>query len=107
MTDVFFFIEKTWQNPVCERYAYFGTHSDENTEGCISALLETSVVHAPHFDWVVAHLGSCFPATLINRVLALGLKVRKKVYIFEKYNIHITYILFVFYVQFFLLGIII
>ena len=30
--------------------------------------------HAPHFDWVVAHLGSCFPHTVTSRVLSLGLK---------------------------------
>ncbi|XP_023025427.1 integrator complex subunit 5 omd [Leptinotarsa decemlineata] len=47
-------------------------HSD--TEACISALLDTSVKHSPHFDWVVAHVGSCFPNTVITRVLSCGLK---------------------------------
>jgi len=47
---------------------------DDDSEGCISALLETSTKHAPYLDWVVAHLGSCFPHTLIKRVLSLGLK---------------------------------
>eukprot|EP00088_Acartia_fossae_P015075 TRINITY_DN1817_c0_g1_i3.p1 TRINITY_DN1817_c0_g1~~TRINITY_DN1817_c0_g1_i3.p1 ORF type:complete len:989 (+),score=197.31 TRINITY_DN1817_c0_g1_i3:38-3004(+) len=47
---------------------------DDDSEGCISSLLETSVTHAPYFDWVVAHLGSCFPSTIINRILILGLK---------------------------------
>ncbi|KAJ9588448.1 hypothetical protein L9F63_018181 [Diploptera punctata] len=47
-------------------------HSD--TETCISALLDTSVAHSPHFDWVVAHVGSCFPHTVITRVLSCGLK---------------------------------
>ncbi|XP_057653331.1 integrator complex subunit 5 isoform X1 [Diorhabda carinulata] len=45
-----------------------------NTEACISALLDTSVKHSPHFDWVVAHVGSCFPNTVITRVLSVGLK---------------------------------
>ncbi|XP_050314392.1 integrator complex subunit 5 [Anthonomus grandis grandis] len=47
-------------------------HSD--TEACISALLDTSVKHSPNFDWVVAHVGSCFPNTVITRVLSVGLK---------------------------------
>ncbi len=40
----------------------------------MSALLDTSVKHAPHVDWVVAHIGSCFPHTVIRRVLAVGLE---------------------------------
>ncbi|XP_046419986.1 integrator complex subunit 5 isoform X1 [Neodiprion fabricii] len=44
------------------------------TESCIKALLDTSVSHSPHFDWVVAHVGSCFPNTVITRVLTCGLK---------------------------------
>lgn len=47
---------------------------DTNPDKCIDTLLETSVQHAPHFDWVVAHIGSCFPHTVITRVLACGLK---------------------------------
>ncbi|KAJ8920161.1 hypothetical protein NQ315_011822 [Exocentrus adspersus] len=47
-------------------------HSD--TEACINALLDTSVKHSPNFDWVVAHVGSCFPNTVITRVLSCGLK---------------------------------
>ncbi|KAI4461984.1 integrator complex subunit 5 [Holotrichia oblita] len=39
-------------------------HSD--TEACINALLDTSVKHSPNFDWVVAHVGSCFPNTGCN-----------------------------------------
>jgi hypothetical protein len=50
--------------------------ADTDTESCIAALLDTSVRHAPHFDWVVAHIGSCFPHTVISRVLSVGLKVR-------------------------------
>lgn len=30
--------------------------------------------HSPNFDWVVAHVGSCFPNTVITRVLSVGLK---------------------------------
>ncbi|RZF35755.1 hypothetical protein LSTR_LSTR012053 [Laodelphax striatellus] len=45
-----------------------------NTDACISALLDTSVRHSPHFDWVVAHVGSCFPHTVITRVLSCGLR---------------------------------
>lgn len=47
-------------------------HSD--TESCIKALLDTSVMHSPYFDWVVAHVGSCFPNVVITRVLSCGLK---------------------------------
>ncbi|KAK2511855.1 hypothetical protein Q9966_016539 [Columba livia] len=43
-------------------------------DACVDALLDTSLQHSPHFDWVVAHIGSSFPATIINRVLACGLK---------------------------------
>jgi len=46
----------------------------DDTESCVAALLDTSVRHTPHFDWVVAHLGSCFPNTVIRRVLTVGLK---------------------------------
>lgn len=45
-----------------------------NPDMCIDTLLETSVQHSPHFDWVVAHIGSCFPTTVVTRVLACGLK---------------------------------
>lgn len=41
---------------------------------CVDALLDTSVQHSPNFDWVVAHIGSCFPNTIIRRVLVCGLK---------------------------------
>ena len=50
------------------------TSSVSDTESCIAALLETSVNHNPHFDWVVAHIGSCFPQTVTQRVLSVGLK---------------------------------
>ncbi|XP_066597550.1 integrator complex subunit 5 [Prorops nasuta] len=45
-----------------------------NTESCVKALLDTSVLHSPYFDWVVAHVGCCFPNTVITRVLSCGLK---------------------------------
>ncbi|XP_048244995.1 integrator complex subunit 5-like [Haliotis rufescens] len=41
---------------------------------CVDALLEASVKYSPHFDWVVAHIGSCFPKMIITRVLNCGLK---------------------------------
>ncbi|CAG2064349.1 unnamed protein product, partial [Timema podura] len=34
----------------------------------------TSVAHSPNFDWVVAHVGGCFPHTVITKVLSCGLK---------------------------------
>lgn len=37
-------------------------------------IADTSVKHSPNFDWVVAHVGSCFPNTVITRVLSCGLK---------------------------------
>ncbi|XP_012697258.2 integrator complex subunit 5 [Clupea harengus] len=43
-------------------------------DACVDALLDTSVQHSPHFDWVVAHIGSAFPDTIVSRVLACGLK---------------------------------
>lgn len=47
---------------------------DSDSETWMNALLDTSVKHSPHFDWVVAHVGSCFPNTVITRVLSCGLK---------------------------------
>ncbi len=46
----------------------------ELTEACVSVLLDISVKHSPNFDWVVAHIGGCFPHTVITRVLNVGLK---------------------------------
>ncbi|OXB51098.1 hypothetical protein ASZ78_005996 [Callipepla squamata] len=43
-------------------------------DACVDALLDTSVQHSPHFDWVVAHIGGSFPDTIISRVLSCGLK---------------------------------
>ncbi|KAL5012685.1 hypothetical protein ScPMuIL_011236 [Solemya velum] len=45
-----------------------------NPDICVNTLLEVSVKYSPHFDWVVAHIGSCFPTTIITRVLMCGLK---------------------------------
>ncbi|XP_071821921.1 integrator complex subunit 5-like isoform X2 [Apostichopus japonicus] len=47
---------------------------DSCPDTCVNAIIDTSVKHSPHFDWVVAHIGSCFPTTIINRVLSLGLR---------------------------------
>lgn len=47
-------------------------HTD--SESCIKALLDTSVMHSPHFDWVVAHVGSCFSNIVITRVLFVWLE---------------------------------
>ena len=48
--------------------------TQSETDACINALLETSVEHSPHFDWVVAHIGGCFPQTVVTRVLSCGLQ---------------------------------
>jgi len=45
-----------------------------DADSCIASLLETSVRHTPHFDWVLAHIGSCFPHTVTHRVLSVGLR---------------------------------
>lgn len=45
-----------------------------NAESCIKDLLDISEQHSPYFDWVVAHVGSCFPNFVITRVLSCGLK---------------------------------
>ena len=51
------------------------TQLDESsTENCISHLLDSSVRHGASFDWVVAHIGGCFPEVVITRVLSVGLK---------------------------------
>ncbi|OQR76264.1 hypothetical protein BIW11_00626 [Tropilaelaps mercedesae] len=48
--------------------------ADVDTDRCINALLDTTIRYSPHFDWVVAHIGSSFPHTVITRVLSVGLK---------------------------------
>lgn len=47
---------------------------NSDSETWMNALLDTSVKHSPNFDWVVAHVGSCFPNTVITKVLSCGLK---------------------------------
>ncbi|XP_037077148.1 integrator complex subunit 5-like [Pollicipes pollicipes] len=47
-----------------------------DTDVCIKPLLDTSAAYTPHFDWVVAHIGSCFPSTIIERVLSRAWDVR-------------------------------
>lgn len=40
----------------------------------VIVILDMSVTHSPHFDWVVVHVGSSFPETVITKVLTCGLK---------------------------------
>ena len=40
----------------------------------VAALLDASAASGPALDWLVAHVGCSFPATVINRVLSLGLR---------------------------------
>jgi len=47
---------------------------ERGAEVCVASLLDLSARHTPHFDWVVAHLGSCFPATVVTRVIQVGLR---------------------------------
>jgi len=46
----------------------------EETEICVSGLLDASMKHGPAFDWVVAHVGARFPDTVIARVFSVGLR---------------------------------
>ncbi|KAK0086015.1 hypothetical protein PV325_004038 [Microctonus aethiopoides] len=54
-------------------------------ESCMNVLTESIAGYNPYFDWVVAHIGSCFPNLVIKKVLLWGLKdfsvtgVQKKV----------------------------
>lgn len=45
----------------------FGKLNSSETEDCIATLLSTYVQHSPHFDWVVARLGGCFPLKVISK----------------------------------------
>ena len=47
---------------------------NEETEVCVSGLLDASMKHGPTFDWVVAHVGARFPDTVIARVFSVGLR---------------------------------
>ena len=40
----------------------------------VAALLDASAASGPALDWLVAHVGCSFPATVISRVLSLGLR---------------------------------
>ena len=51
---------------------------DENsTELCISHLLDSSVKFGSKFDWVVAHIGSCFPEGSIHKPRGQFKRVQK------------------------------
>lgn len=39
----------------------------KDTDDCIATLLSTFVQNSPHFDWVVARLGGCFPLKVISK----------------------------------------
>ncbi|XP_052787896.1 integrator complex subunit 5-like [Mya arenaria] len=52
----------------------FSQMATATTASYVDALLEASVKYTPHFDWVVAHIGSAFPQAIITRVLMCGLK---------------------------------
>ncbi|XP_035710645.1 integrator complex subunit 5 isoform X4 [Folsomia candida] len=43
-----------------------------NADTFISALIDTSTIHSPRFDWVVAHVGNTYPQTIVSQVLNLG-----------------------------------
>lgn len=45
----------------------FGKLNSAETEDCIAILLSTYVQNSPHFDWVVARLGGCFPLKVISK----------------------------------------
>lgn len=47
----------------------FGKLNSIETEECIATLLSTFVQNSPHFDWVVARLGGCFPLKVISKYL--------------------------------------
>ncbi|KAG4068286.1 hypothetical protein HA402_007806 [Bradysia odoriphaga] len=46
----------------------------KDTDDCIATLLSTFVQNSPHFDWVVARLGGCFPLKVISKILQCGLR---------------------------------
>ncbi|XP_043288264.1 integrator complex subunit 5 [Venturia canescens] len=47
---------------------------DSAAESCMNALTESISSYTPYFDWVAAHVGSCFPSMIITRLLNWGLK---------------------------------
>ncbi|KAJ6637430.1 Integrator complex subunit 5 [Pseudolycoriella hygida] len=52
----------------------FGKLYSKDTDDCIATLLNTFVQNSPHFDWVVARLGGCFPLKVISKILQCGLR---------------------------------
>ncbi|XP_008547533.1 integrator complex subunit 5 [Microplitis demolitor] len=48
--------------------------SDTEAESCMNVLTQSIADYSPYFDWVVAHIGSCFPQLIIKKVLLWGLK---------------------------------
>ncbi|KFB53498.1 AGAP003159-PA-like protein [Anopheles sinensis] len=47
--------------------------NEAEVDGCIGELLTIYGTHSPHFDWVVARLGGCFPLKAISSMLSVGL----------------------------------
>nr|CAB3256464.1 integrator complex subunit 5-like [Phallusia mammillata] len=45
---------------------------ENSPQSCVDSLLKASASHSPHFDWVVADVGSAFPDAIVERVLYTG-----------------------------------
>ncbi|XP_065095747.1 integrator complex subunit 5 isoform X2 [Ochlerotatus camptorhynchus] len=52
----------------------FSKLNEQEVDACITGLLNTFAQYSPHFDWVVARLGGCFPSKVISKMLYCGLK---------------------------------
>lgn len=52
----------------------FSKLDEQEVDACITGLLNTFAQYSPHFDWVVARLGGCFPSKVISKMLYCGLK---------------------------------
>uniref|UniRef100_A0A0C9QQX7 INTS5 protein n=2 Tax=Fopius arisanus TaxID=64838 RepID=A0A0C9QQX7_9HYME len=48
--------------------------SEPEADSCMNVLTESITSYYPFFNWVVAHVGTCFPNLVINKVLLWGLK---------------------------------
>ncbi|XP_063988292.1 integrator complex subunit 5 [Diachasmimorpha longicaudata] len=48
--------------------------SPAEADSCMNVLTESISSYYPFFNWVVAHVGTCFPDLIINKVLLWGLK---------------------------------
>ncbi|CAB4000632.1 integrator complex subunit 5-like [Paramuricea clavata] len=46
---------------------------DTNPDVCIQYLLDSAVQHSPHFDWVVAYIGSYFYKSIISHLLSCAM----------------------------------